>query len=248
MPRFHLDIEYDGSAFVGWQRQTNGRSVQEALEEAGAALSQDKAPVYGAGRTDAGVHALAMGAHIDLARPFPAHTVRDGLNAYLRNEPVSVLTARAVPSSFHARFSCHTRHYRYRVLVRRSPPALDQQRVWRISGPLAIDQMAEAARFLVGRFDFTTFRSVHCQADDPFRTLPQCDVVSRDQEVHFVLSAPSFLHNQVRSIVGTLVQVGLGRWAPEDVAAALAATDRSRCGPVAPPFGLYFVRADYPPT
>lgn len=246
MPRYRLDIEYDGSRFVGWQRQDNGRSVQEAVEAAGAALSQDKAPVYAAGRTDAGVHALCMTAHIDLARAFPPDTVRDGLNAYLREDPVSILKARTVAADFHARFSCQERQYLYRLLERRAPAALDRHRVWRMTGPFDVAAMQAAARALVGKHDFTTFRSAHCQADSPVRTLSSLDIDRDGEEIRFRLRAPSFLHNQVRSLVGTLAQVGLNRWAPDDVARALLARDRAACGPVAPAAGLYFVRAVYP--
>ena len=245
MPRYRLTIEYDGTPFSGWQRQDNGPSVQQAVETAGEGLSGGKSPVYAAGRTDAGVHALAMTAHIDLPKAFPADTVRDGLNAHLRPQPVVILGATSVTEDFHARFSCRKRHYLYRVLNRRPPSALDRHHVWHVGQPLNVSNMQQAAASLIGKHDFTTYRSAHCQSPDPVKTLDQCDIRTHAEEVRFSLSAPSFLHNQVRSIVGTLVQVGLGRWAPDDVADALAARDRSRCGPVAPPDGLYFVQADY---
>lgn len=246
MPRYRLTVEFDGTPFVGWQRQDNGPSVQGALEEAGQKLTQATAVVVGAGRTDAGVHALAMTAHIDLHKELPEDTVRDGLNAHLRPAPISVLSAHLVPDGFHARFSCHRRHYLYRILNRRSPPALEANRVWQVPGPLDASAMAKAARHLVGKHDFTTFRSAHCQSASPVKTLSFIEVERAGEEIGLRLHAPSFLHNQVRSIAGTLVQVGLSRWTPEDVATALEAADRSRCGPVAPPQGLYFAKADYP--
>jgi tRNA pseudouridine38-40 synthase len=245
MPRYRLLIEYDGRPYVGWQRQENGPSIQAAIETAGLRLTGEKAPCYGAGRTDAGVHALGMTAHIDLARAYPPDTVRDALNAHLRPEPIAVLAASAVGEDFHARFSCHGRHYLYRVLNRRAPPALDAGRVWPVAPGLDVGAMADAATCLVGLHDFTTFRSAQCQSDSPVKTLTALEVEAEGEEILFRLHAPSFLHNQVRSLVGSLVQVGLGRWSRETLAAALAARDRSACGPVAPPDGLYFVAADY---
>ncbi|WP_031549119.1 tRNA pseudouridine(38-40) synthase TruA [Parvularcula oceani] len=245
MPRYRLTVEFDGTPFVGWQRQENGPSVQAALEEAGAALSGAPAPVVGAGRTDAGVHALAMSAHIDLAKAFPARTVRDALNAHLRPAPIAVLTAEEAEDDFHARFSCTGRRYLYRILDRRPPPALDRTRVWHVPVALDADAMAEAARAFIGRHDFTTFRSVHCQSDSPVKTMDAVEVERAGEEVHLRLAARSFLHNQVRSIAGTLERVGAGRWRPEAVEDALAARDRSACGPVAPSRGLYFVAATY---
>ncbi|MEM9232793.1 MAG: tRNA pseudouridine(38-40) synthase TruA [Pseudomonadota bacterium] len=248
MPRYRLDVEFDGTPYVGWQRQDNGPSVQGALEQAGLQLTQSTASCVGAGRTDAGVHALCMTAHIDLAKAMPEDTVRDGLNAHLRPQPVSVLRAARASDDWHARFTCHRRHYLYRILSRRSPPALTSRKVWHVLGPLDVSAMTEAARHLTGKHDFTTFRSVHCQSASPVKTLSSVEVEQQGEEVHFRLHAPSFLHNQVRSIVGTLAQVGLGRWSPEDVKTALIAADRSQCGPVAPASGLYFAKADYPET
>lgn len=245
MPRYRLTIEYDGGPFVGWQRQDNGPSVQGAIEAAGQALTGAAAPCYGAGRTDAGVHALAMTAHIDLCRAFPAETVRDALNAHLRPAPVSILQAAAAPEGFHARYSCHGRRYLYRVLNRRTPPALARGRVWQVPGPLDCATMATAAQTFIGKHDFTTFRSSYCQADSPIRSMDSFTVAQTGEEIHFSLAAISFLHNQVRSLVGTLVQVGLGRWTISDVEGALAARDRSTCGPVAPAAGLYFAGAIY---
>ena len=243
--RFRLIVEYDGTPFVGWQRQTNGPSVQEALEEAGRRLTGQAAVAVAAGRTDAGVHALAMGAHIDLATGMEARRVREALNALLRPAPISVLTVEDAPEGFHARFACVGRAYRYRVLDRRAPPALDRTRVWHVPRRLDADAMDEAAQHLLGRHDFTTFRAAQCQADSPVRTMDAARVTRAGDEVLLDLEARSFLHNQVRSIMGTLERVGAGRWRPEDVRDALAARDRTACGPVAPPRGLYFVRAAY---
>jgi tRNA pseudouridine38-40 synthase len=247
MPRYRLIVEYDGGPFVGWQRQDNGPSVQGALEDAGRALTGAPAPVAGAGRTDAGVHALAMTAHIDLARPFPARVVREALNAHLRPAPVSILEAEAVSEDFHARFSCVGRRYLYRILARRAPPALDKGRVWHVPVKLDTGAMAEAAAVLTGRHDFTTFRSAHCQSASPVKTLDEVEVTAEGEEIRLRLAARSFLHNQVRSIAGTLERVGAGRWTPADVEAALAARDRAACGPVAPAHGLYFAQALYEP-
>ena len=243
--RFRLTVEYDGTPFVGWQRQTNGPSVQEALEEAGRRLTGQAAVAVAAGRTDAGVHALAMGAHIDLATTMEARRVREALNALLRPAPISVLTVEDAPEGFRARFACVGRAYRYRVLDRRAPPALDRTRVWHVPRRLDAEAMDEAARHLLGRHDFTTFRAAQCQADSPVRTMDAARVTRAGDEVLLDLEARSFLHNQVRSIMGTLERVGAGRWRPEDVRDALAARDRTACGPVAPPRGLYFVRAAY---
>jgi len=245
MPRYKLTIEYDGGPFVGWQRQKNGRSVQLAIEEAAAAFAGESVVVKGAGRTDSGVHALGQVAHIDLARDWPADTVRDALNAHLKAEPVVVLAADVVANDFDARFSAVARHYRYRISQRRAPPALDRGRVWWVASPVDDKAMHEAAQALVGRHDFTTFRSAECQARSPVKTLDRLDVARDGAEVVVAASARSFLHNQVRSMVGTLKKVGEGRWPVAAVAEALAARDRSRSGPVAPPDGLYLVAVDY---
>ena len=243
--RFRLTVEYDGGPFVGWQRQDNGPSVQGALEAAGRALTGAEAVAVAAGRTDAGVHALAMGAHIDLSTDLPARRVREALNALLRPNPVSVLTAEIAREGFHARFSGTGRSYLYRILDRRAPPALEAGRVWHVPRRLDEAAMAAGARHLVGRHDFTTFRAAQCQADSPVRTMDEVTVTRLGDELHLRLAARSFLHNQVRSVAGTLERVGAGRWAPDDVRDALAARDRSACGPVAPARGLYFVRARY---
>ena len=246
MTRWKLTVEYDGRSFVGWQRQANGLSVQAALEAAVSGFCQETCAVTGAGRTDAGVHALGQVAHVDIARPTTADTVRDALNAHLRAAPVAILSAEAVDDRFHARFSAVERRYLYRILDRRTPPTLDAGRVWHVRGGLDADAMHAAARVLVGRHDFTTFRATLCQAKSPEKTLDQLDVSRVGNEVHVIARARSFLHHQVRNMVGTLVQVGQGRWDAADVARALAARDRAVGGPTAPPDGLYLTRVDYP--
>ena len=245
MPRYKLTIEYDGGPFVGWQRQQNGRAVQQAIEEAIAAFSGEVVVVKGAGRTDAGVHALGQVAHIDLARDWPPDTIRDAVNAHLRPEPVAILAAEPVAPDFDARFSAVKRHYLYRILDRRSPPVLDRGRVWWVHQGLDHEAMHAAAQALVGKHDFTTFRSTECQAKSPVKTLDRLDVSRAGDEVVVRASARSFLHNQVRSMVGTLKKVGDGKWPVSAVGEALAAAERARSGPVAPPDGLYLVAVDY---
>jgi tRNA pseudouridine38-40 synthase len=245
MPRYKLVIEYDGTPFVGWQVQNNGPSIQGALEAAAAAFSGETVTMRGAGRTDAGVHALGQVAHVDFARAWDADTVRDAINAHLRPHPIAVLSAEAVADNFDARFSAVKRHYRYRIVNRRAPLALDATRAWRIPRPLDAQAMHAAAQRLVGRHDFTTFRAAECQAKSPVKTLDHLDVERHGDEVHVRASARSFLHHQVRSMVGSLALVGDGRWSADDLARALAAHDRAACGPVAPPDGLYLVRVDY---
>jgi tRNA pseudouridine38-40 synthase len=245
MPRYKLLIEYDGAPFVGWQVQHNGVSVQELLTGAVAAFCGETVHVQGAGRTDAGVHALGQVAHIDLIRSRDTDTIRDAINAHLRPRPVAVLAVENVADDFDARFSARQRHYLYRIINRRPDLTLDTARAWRVSRPLVASAMHEAAQQLVGRHDFTTFRAAECQAKSPVKTLDQLDVERDRGEVHIRASARSFLHHQVRSMVGSLVQVGEGRWSADDVARALAARDRKACGPVAPPDGLYLVKVDY---
>ena len=245
MPRYKLIIEYDGGPFVGWQRQENGRSVQQAIEEAVVAFAQESAIVKGAGRTDAGVHALGQVAHLDLNRDWPADTVRDALNAHLRPAPVVVLSAEAVGPGFDARFSATARHYLYRISDRRAPPALDAGRVWHVAGRLDADAMHRAAQALVGRHDFTTFRAAECQAKSPVKTLDRLDVSRAGGEIAVRAGARSFLHHQVRSMVGTLKKIGEGRWPVAAAGEVLAARDRARAGPVAPAHGLYLVAVDY---
>lgn len=247
MPRYALTIEYDGGPFVGWQRQANGLSVQQRLEEAVAAINGARAIVHGAGRTDAGVHALGQVAHIDMARVWRADKLRDALNAHLKPAPVAVIAARAVDGEFEARFSAIRRHYRYIIDNRRAPLALTLGRAWHVKWPLDAEAMHAAAQHLVGRHDFTTFRASECQANSPVRTLERLDVRRIGARIEIEVSARSFLHNQVRSMAGSLEHVGSGKWQAEDLADALAAKDRTRCGQVAPPQGLYLVAVDYPP-
>jgi tRNA pseudouridine38-40 synthase len=243
--RYRLILEYDGGPFVGWQRQNEGASVQGALEAAIEKLSSEKVTVTGAGRTDAGVHALGQVAHFDLEKQFEPGKVRDALNHYLRPDPVSVLDAAVADGEFHARFSATGRHYLFRILNRRSPPALDTGKVWHVSPKLDADAMHAGAQFLVGHHDFTTFRAAECQAQSPVKTLDRLDVSQRGEEIHIEASARSFLHHQIRSFAGTLKLVGEGKWQPRDVKKALEAKDRTACGPVSPPDGLYLVRINY---
>jgi tRNA pseudouridine38-40 synthase len=245
MPRYKLTIEYDGTPFVGWQVQDNGASVQGVLAEAVLAFAGERAVVGGAGRTDAGVHALGQAAHVDLTKDWPPDTVRDALNAHLRPHPIAVILAERVADDFDARFLAIKRHYRYRIVNRRADLTLDHHRAWRVPRPLDAAAMHDAAQRLVGRHDFTTFRSTECQAKSPVKTLDRLDVTRDGDEVRVATMARSFLHNQVRSMVGSLVHVGEGKWSADDLAATLAARDRTACGQVAPPQGLYLVRVEY---
>jgi tRNA pseudouridine38-40 synthase len=245
MPRYKLTIEYDGTPFSGWQIQENGATVQGALEAAVKAICGEDVRVHGAGRTDAGVHALGQVAHCDIAKHFVPGRFRDGLNAHLRPHPIGVLAADIVPGDFEARFSAKKRHYLYRITNHRANLALNIGRTWRVPRALDAEAMHEAAQRLLGKHDFTTFRDTECQAKSPEKTLYPHDVVRDSDEVRIITSARSFLHSQVRSMVGSLVWVGEGRWAASDLAAALAARNRAACGPVAPPDGLYLVRVDY---
>jgi tRNA pseudouridine38-40 synthase len=246
MPRYKLTLEYDGAPFVGWQRQDNGHSVQEAVERAIYAFCAERVTLTAAGRTDAGVHALGQVAHFDLVRAADTDTLRDALNAHLRPHPVAALQAEMVPEDFSARFSASARHYRYCILNRRAPPTLERGRAWHVPQLLDANAMHEAAQALVGRHDFTTFRSAECQARSPEKTLDRLGVSRDGERVVIEAQARSFLHNQVRSMVGSLKLVGLGKWARRDLEKALAARDRKACGPVAPPEGLFLVRVDYP--
>jgi tRNA pseudouridine38-40 synthase len=246
MPRYKLTIEYDGRPFVGWQIQDNGPSVQGMLAQALAAFCGEKVSVQGAGRTDAGVHALGQVGHVDLAKDWDEDTVRDALNAHLRPHPIAVLKAERVDGSFDARFSAVRRHYLYRIVNRRADLALERGRAWRIAQPLDLPAMQAAAQRLVGRHDFTTFRNVECQAKSPVKTLDQLEVHRAADDIQVVTSARSFLHSQVRSMVGALAVVGEGKWSVDDVSIALAKRDRAACAPVAPPDGLYLARVDYP--
>jgi tRNA pseudouridine38-40 synthase len=245
MPRYKLTIEYDGGPFVGWQSQANGQSVQDALTAAVTAFSGEAVTIQGAGRTDAGEHARGQVAHVDLAKDWETDVVRDALTARLRPLPIAVLAAEKVPADFDARFSARRRHYIYRIVNRRADLALDRGRAWRDGRKLDAEAMHAAAQALIGKHDFTTFRSSECQAKSPLRTLERLDVIRAGDVIEVAASARSFLHNQVRSMVGSLVNVGEGRWVADDLAAALAARDRTRCGMVAPPDGLYLVKVDY---
>jgi tRNA pseudouridine38-40 synthase len=245
MPRYKLTIEYDGTPFVGWQVQAGGLSVQGLIETAIEALTGEKTAIQGAGRTDAGVHALGQVAHAELSKDWEPDTVRDALNAYLRPHPIAVLAAEKVAPVFDARFSARRRHYLYRIINRRADLALERERAWRVPRPLDERAMQEAAQRLIGKHDFTTFRSTECQAKSPLKTLDRLEVAREGEEVRIAASARSFLHNQVRSMVGSLVHVGEGKWSADDLAAALAARDRTACGQVAPPQGLYLVKVDY---
>ena len=245
MPRYKITLEYDGGPFVGWQMQDNGPSVQGAVTDAIDAMCGERVQVIGSGRTDAGVHALGQVAHFDLSRDWRCDKIRDGLNHHLRPAPVAVLVAEPVGDDFHARFDATERSYRYRIVNRRAALALDRGRAWLVHQPLDADAMHEGAQALVGRHDFTTFRAAQCQAKSPVRTLDELTVSRYGEEIEIGARARSFLHHQIRSITGTLKKVGEGAWAPGDVAKVLEARDRAACGPVAPPEGLYFVRAGY---
>jgi tRNA pseudouridine38-40 synthase len=246
--RWKLTLEYFGGPFVGWQRQALGESVQQTLEQAINRMTGETVAVHGAGRTDAGVHALGMAAHVDIAKSLTAHRLREGVNALVRPAPISVLEVEPVADDWHARFSCTGRRYLYRILNRRAPPAVERGRVWHIALPLAVEAMAEGAAKLIGRHDFTTFRSAHCQSDSPVKSLDRLEVERVGDEVHIHAAARSFLHHQVRSMTGCLAMVGRGQWTPGDIAAALEAKDRAALGLNAPPQGLYFVEALYPGT
>jgi tRNA pseudouridine38-40 synthase len=245
MPRYKLTIEYDGGPFAGWQSQAEQPSVQDALEAAVAIINGCSSTVQGAGRTDAGVHALGQVAHVDLVKDWDPFKLRNALNGNLRPHPVSVLEAVPVADDFHARFSATRRFYLYRILNRRSPPALDRGKVWWLPMDIDSDAMHEAAQHLVGHHDFTTFRAAQCQAKSPVKTLDRLDVARYGELIEIRADARSFLHNQVRSMVGSLKLVGEGKWRPRDMKAALDAQDRSACGMVAPADGLYLLNVKY---
>lgn len=248
MKRFALLIEYDGRGFVGWQRQQHGLSVQGAIEAAVHAITGERSVVHGAGRTDAGVHALGMVAHVDIVRPFAAFRLMEGVNARLRlaGHAIAILAADEAAQDFHARFSCVGRAYEYRLRCRRAPLTHEAGLVWRRPRMMDVAAMQQAAGHLVGRHDFTTFRSAHCQASSPLRTLDRLEVVADGERLTVQAGARSFLHHQVRSMVGALVLVGEGKWPPEQVAAALAARDRKALRLNAPADGLWFAAASYP--
>ena len=246
MTRFALTIEYDGRPFMGWQRQAHGPSVQEAIESAAHKVTGESVAVHAAGRTDAGVHATGMRAHVDIERAITPFRLMEALNALVRPAPVAILACEVVADDWHARFSCLARHYEYRIITRRAPLTFEHGLAWRVPTSLDTEAMADGAARLVGRHDFTTFRSAHCQADSPLRTLDRLDVVQEDERISMFASARSFLHHQVRSMVGCLALVGQGKWSADDLQAALEARDRTKLGLNAPPDGLYFRRADYP--
>lgn len=247
MGRYKLTIEYFGAPYQGWQSQTGGRTVQDAIERAVARLKDGERRLICAGRTDAGVHGLGQVAHVDLDKAWRTDVLRDALNAHLMQagEAVAILSAEVAPEGFDARISAIRRHYRYRILNRRPPSALERQRVWHVAKPLDATRMHEAAQTILGKHDFTTFRASSCQAKSPIRSLERLDVSRHGEEIWVEASARSFLHNQVRSMVGSLAKIGHGTWPVSEMRAALDARDRARCGPVAPPDGLYFMQVDY---
>jgi tRNA pseudouridine38-40 synthase len=245
MPRYKLTVEYDGTPFAGWQIQADALTVQGVLTAAIEALTAEKTLVRGAGRTDAGVHARGQVAHVDLTKDWDTDTVRDALNSHLRPHPIAVLSAERVGQDFNARTSAVKRHYLYRIVNRRADLTVDLRHAWRVPRRLDAAAMQAAAQRLIGKHDFTTFRSTECQANSPVKTLDRLDVARDGDAVNVTASARSFLHSQVRSMVGSLVHVGEGKWSAGDLAAALAACDRAACGPVAPPDGLYLMRVDY---
>jgi len=245
MPRYKFTVEYDGTPFVGWQTQKNGLSIQEVMEAAFLALGGEDIRLRGAGRTDSGVHALGQVVHADLSRAWRPDLLREALNAHMRPHPIAVLLAEEVPDTFDARFSAIRRHYLYRLINRRAPLAIDAGRAWHLKRKLNAQAMHDAAQLLLGEHDFSTFRDSQCQAASPVRTLERFDVAQYGEEIQFRLSARSFLHRQVRSMVGSLENVGSGKWQARDMKAALDACDRRRCGPVAPPEGLYLTQVDY---
>ena len=246
MTRFRLTVEFDGRPFMGWQRQAHGPSVQQVIEEAAFAVTGERPVLHAAGRTDAGVHGLAMAAHLEIARDIAPFRLMEALNAKLRPQPVAILACTTVADDWHARFSCIGRRYRYVITNRRAPLTMTLGLAWRIARPLDADAMHKAAQHLVGRHDFTTFRSVHCQAESPVKTLDRLDVHRAGDQVIVEADARSFLHHQVRSMVGCLALVGEQRWSAGDLATALAACDRAALGLNAPPDGLYFIEAIYP--
>ncbi len=241
MPRYRLVLEYEGTGYAGWQKQDDSPSIQQALEDAFRSFCQEDVSLVGAGRTDAGVHALAQVAHVDLGRDWPEETVRNAVNQHLRPQPIAVLEARRAGKRFHARFDAIERLYRYRIVSRRAPLALDLNRAWHVPRPLDADAMNEAAQVLVGRHDFTTFRDAQCQAASPVKTLDELSVTDTADEIAVTARARSFLHRQVRSMVGSLVHVGEGKWTADDLHDALERRERRACGMIAPACGLYLV-------
>lgn len=248
MPRYAVTVEYDGTPFCGWQRQAGQPSVQQTLEEAIARFCGEQVATQAAGRTDSGVHATGQVAHFDLQKHWDPFRIAEALNFHLRPHPIAIVECRLAGPDFEARFSAMARHYQYHILNRRARPALEKNHVWHVAKPLDIDAMNKAARSALGQHDFTTFRAAECQAKSPVKTLDRLDIVRRDDHVIVYAEARSFLHHQVRSLVGSLKLVGEGKWHPGDFEAALEARSRARCGPVAPASGLYLVRVIYPST
>lgn len=246
MTRFRLTVEFDGRPFMGWQRQTHGPTVQQTIEEAVTAITGETPSIHAAGRTDAGVHGRAMAVHVDIARPFTPYRLSEAINAMVRPAPIAVLACAIVPDDWHARFSCIGRRYIYRIINRRAPLTIDNGLAWRIMDPIDADLMHDAAQSLIGLHDFTTFRSAHCQSASPIKTLDRLDVRRSGDMIEIEAAARSFLHHQVRSMVGCLALVGRGRWSTDELRDALEAKDRTRLGYNAPPDGLYFMDAVYP--
>ncbi|PIE15013.1 MAG: tRNA pseudouridine(38-40) synthase TruA [Rhodobacterales bacterium] len=250
MPRYAMKIEYDGGPFCGWQRQNDLPTVQGAVEDALKRLEPDHPGIQAAGRTDTGVHATGQVAHCDLSKAWMPERLQEALNYHLKPNPVSIVEIACISDDFHARFSARERQYLFRLISRRAPVVHERGRVWQVKHRLDVDAMRQGAAYLLGQHDFTTFRSAHCQAQSPIKTLDELSISAQDipygQEIRFYLRARSFLHNQVRSFVGTLERVGAGAWQPEDVREALAARDRKACGPVSPPQGLYLAHVHYP--
>lgn len=247
MARYKITIEYDGHGFAGWQRQAHAPSIQAVIEDALAILNgETRIPLQGAGRTDAGVHAMGQVAHFDLERDITPFKLKAALNGLVKPHPISIIEAEEIGEDFHARFSALKRHYLYRLFMPKRNPALEKGRVWALGFDLNLEAMTEAAGYLVGQHDFTTFRNVACQAKSPIKTIDRIEIMARGEEIHIEVEARSFLHSQVRSFVGSLVEVGRKAWQPSDMKKALLARDRSACGPVAPPEGLYLTKVDYP--
>jgi tRNA pseudouridine38-40 synthase len=247
VPRYKLTVEYFGTPYHGWQSQLDGRGVQDAVEKAIEKFSGERVKVQAAGRTDSGVHATGQVIHLDLSKEWDPYRISEAMNHHLKQHPIVITAYEAVPVSFEARFSALARHYEFIILNRKARPAIMRNRVWHVPHDLDAAKMHEAAQLILGKHDFTTFRASLCQANSPIRSLDRLDVERRGDMIHIFASARSFLHNQVRSMVGSLVEVGRDRWTPADFRAALDAADRSACGPVSPPDGLYLIGVDYPP-